>query len=99
MDTTDRWLVDQRPVRTISEDPQRRLDRRTWPATLASVRQLLDEGLDLGPLTILVGENGTGKSTIVEAVAIAYGLSPEGGRPAPGTPLGPPSHRWARRCI
>ena len=28
---------------------------------------------------MLVGENGTGKSTIVEAVAMAFGLSPEGG--------------------
>jgi predicted ATPase len=26
-----------------------------------------------------VGENGSGKSTIVEAIALAYGLSPEGG--------------------
>jgi predicted ATPase len=30
-------------------------------------------------VTFLVGENGSGKSTIVEAVAMAYGLSPEGG--------------------
>ena len=43
------------------------------------VRQLLDEGSDLGPLTVLVGENGSGKSTLVEAVAMRYGLSPEGG--------------------
>lgn len=75
----NRWLVDQRPVRAISESVERRLRRDRWPATLAPVRQLLDEGLDLGGLTILVGENGSGKSTIVEGVAIAYGLSPEGG--------------------
>ena len=30
-------------------------------------------------MTLLVGENGSGKSTIVEAVAVAFGLSPEGG--------------------
>ncbi len=30
-------------------------------------------------MTFLVGENGSGKSTIVEAIAVAYGLSPEGG--------------------
>ena len=30
-------------------------------------------------LTVLVGENGTGKSTIIEAVAMAYGLGAEGG--------------------
>lgn len=51
----------------------------TWPATLTPVAQVLREGLDLGPLTVLVGENGTGKSTLVEAIAIAYGLSSEGG--------------------
>jgi predicted ATPase len=43
------------------------------------VRQVLDAGLDLGPLTVLVGENGSGKSTLVEGIAQAYGLSPEGG--------------------
>ena len=30
-------------------------------------------------MTFLVGENGSGKSTLVEAVATAFGLSPEGG--------------------
>ena len=30
-------------------------------------------------VTFLVGENGSGKSTLVEAVAMAYGLAPEGG--------------------
>src|SRR5918998_4236458 len=67
------------PVRAIREREDGRVDRSTWPATLPAVRQLLDDGLEPGQLTILVGENGTGKSTIVEAVALAYGLSPEGG--------------------
>ncbi|WP_422392021.1 AAA family ATPase [Arthrobacter sp. N1] len=40
---------------------------------------ILDHGLDNGPATALVGENGSGKSTIIEAIALAYGLSPEGG--------------------
>ena len=30
-------------------------------------------------VTILVGENGTGKSTLLEAIAVAYGFNPEGG--------------------
>ena len=50
-----------------------------WPATIPAVAQLLRDGLDLGPATVLVGENGTGKSTLVEAVAMAYGLNAEGG--------------------
>jgi predicted ATPase len=38
------------------------------------------ETLDLGtPVTLLAGDNGTGKSTIVEAIAEAMGFAAEGG--------------------
>lgn len=67
------------PIRRLAEDPINVLDRRRWPAALPPVAQVLDHGLDLTPATILVGENGSGKSTLVEAIALAYGLSPEGG--------------------
>ncbi|KNY29438.1 AAA family ATPase [Pseudobacteroides cellulosolvens] len=30
-------------------------------------------------VTFIVGENGSGKSTILEAIAVAYGFNPEGG--------------------
>ena len=73
------WLRQRHPVRRIAERHDHPLRRDTWPATLPAVRQLLDDGLDLDRLTILVGENGAGKSTIVEGVAMAFGLSPEGG--------------------
>jgi hypothetical protein len=67
------------PIRRLAEDPTNVLDRRQWPAVLPPVAQVLDQGLDLTSATILVGENGSGKSTLVEAIALAYGLSPEGG--------------------
>ncbi|MCZ9881135.1 AAA family ATPase [Arthrobacter sp. B2a2-09] len=67
------------PIRRLAEDPAHVLDRRRWPGILPPVAQVLDQGLDLSPATIFVGENGSGKSTLVEAIAMAYGLSPEGG--------------------
>lgn len=49
-----------------------------YPFSLAAVRHL-----DLLPLhprvTYLVGENGTGKSTLLEAIAVASGFNAEGG--------------------
>ncbi|PZE86586.1 AAA family ATPase [Curtobacterium sp. MCBD17_032] len=60
------------------------MPRDAWPATLPPVRQLLDDGLELGPVTVLVGENGVGKSTLVEAIALAFGMSPEGGSTGSG---------------
>lgn len=32
-----------------------------------------------GPVTFFTGENGTGKSTLMEAIAAAHGFNPEGG--------------------
>lgn len=67
------------PVRRVRASPLATLTPDQWPLTLAPVRQLLEPGLDLGRATILVGENGTGKSTIVEAMAMAFGMPGEGG--------------------
>ncbi|HEY9294029.1 MAG TPA: AAA family ATPase [Microlunatus sp.] len=67
------------PVRRVVEDHSEPLDHNAWPATLPPVRRLLEDGLDLDRVTILVGENGSGKSTLIEAIAMAYGLSSEGG--------------------
>ena len=56
------------------------LDPGTYPAALPAVRHLSKNSLRLErAVTILVGENGTGKSTLLEAVAAAYGFNPEGG--------------------
>lgn len=70
---------DRFPLRRLNEDPVNPLDRRQWPATMPPVAHVLNQGLDLTRATVLVGENGSGKSTLVEAIALAYGLSAEGG--------------------
>lgn len=49
-----------------------------YPYCLSAVKNL--STLEFHPkVTYIVGENGTGKSTILEAIAIAYGFNPEGG--------------------
>jgi predicted ATPase len=88
-----------------------RPDVRNWPASVPAVSQILRSGLELAAgLTILVGENGSGKSTVVELLAEAYGLNPQGGsqlarysardsEPGMGSRLqvirGPYKPRWA----
>ena len=72
--------VARHPVRRIEARAGHELPEHRYPASIPAVAQVLRVGLDLAPgVTFLVGENGSGKSTLVEAAAIAYGLSPEGG--------------------
>ena len=51
-----------------------------WPRTVPAVEQIVTAGLNLPPgITVLVGENGSGKSTVIEMIARAIGVNPEGG--------------------
>ena len=53
----------------------------SYLASLPAVRCLSSMGqlsFD-APVTFFVGENGTGKSTLLEAIAVSYGFNPEGG--------------------
>lgn len=51
-----------------------------YVAGLPVVQLLASEGLEFdAPITIITGENGMGKSTLIEAVAVASRLNPEGG--------------------
>lgn len=53
-------------------------DRSSFPFTVPSIAGT--DSLDLAtPVTFFVGENGSGKSTFLEAIAIAAGINPEGG--------------------
>ena len=91
---------DTRVVRSVVANDHAPGTYDAWPADIPAVEAVLRRGLHLpAGVTLLVGENGSGKSTIVEAVAMAFGLSPDG-----GTPYGhhsshrteSPLHRWLR---
>ena len=73
--------MDRRPVRRLKPDPGApRPPDGEWPVTVPAVAQLLREGLELpAGATVLVGENGSGKSTVLEVLAAALGLNAEGG--------------------
>lgn len=54
---------------------------RTWPWSIPAVNDLVGDGAALNSaVTFLVGENGSGKSTIVEAIAEAWGVDVRGGQ-------------------
>lgn len=67
------YLVSVRLRRELPED--------TYLRRLGPVRYLMEGNvLEFDrPVTFLVGENGIGKSTLLEAVAVACGFNPEGG--------------------
>lgn len=75
MDTRGKGLfVRQVLLRNVTEADE-------YPYTLPVVRHLLELG-ELSfeaPVTFLVGDNGTGKSTLTEAIAVSAGFNPEGG--------------------
>ena len=59
-----------------------RRDEPSWgsgfPFDVPAVAAVGDLALD-APVTLLAGDNGTGKSTLIEAIAEAMGFAAEGG--------------------
>lgn len=54
-----------------------------WPFTVPAIKQMAQVELRfIKPVTFMVGENGSGKSTVIEAIAEAYGLDVRGGHGA-----------------
>lgn len=53
-------------------------NRNAYPFNLPFLRGGLSLNVN-SPVTFFVGENGMGKSTLLEAVAVNYGFNPEGG--------------------
>ncbi len=65
-------------LRTVIFRDDAEPDWDNYPFSIPAVRDL--DGLEFDPkVTFLVGENGSGKSTIIEALAAVLGMNPEGG--------------------
>ena len=59
-------------LRRIWLDPERVPDREAYPFCLPFLRDEFELDFDR-PITIIVGENGTGKSTLLEGIAVLAG--------------------------
>lgn len=57
------------------------VSEESYLSQIPAVQHLMtNKSLSLtSPVTFFVGENGTGKSTLLEAIAVAYGFNAEGG--------------------
>jgi predicted ATPase len=57
------------------------ISKNSYLKKIPAVKYLEEKGsIELSEnITFLVGENGMGKSTLIEAIAVAYGFNPEGG--------------------
>ena len=65
-------------LREISIKRENIENSRSYPFSIPAV-EFLDKLEFNSAVTFLVGENGSGKSTILEAIAISLGFNPEGG--------------------
>lgn len=70
--------VDKPFLRSISLKHEKIEIPDVYPFSIPCVKVL--DRIDFHPdITFLIGENGTGKSTLLEAIAIAWGFNAEGG--------------------
>ncbi len=65
-------------LRRVWLDPSRIADRAAYPFCLPFLRDDFELGFDRA-ITIIVGENGTGKSTLLEGIAVLAGYDEAGG--------------------
>jgi predicted ATPase len=69
-------VIDESFIRSIRLEGG---DSATYPFSIPAVQTIEDIDFTLSPVTFFVGENGSGKSTIVESIAVAAGFNAEGG--------------------
>jgi predicted ATPase len=65
-------------LRRIWLDPSRVVDRKAYPFCLPSLHDDFELSFDRA-ITIIVGENGTGKSTLLDGIAVLAGYDEAGG--------------------
>src|SRR6266566_3377162 len=65
-------------LRRVWLDPSRVSDRDAYPFCLPFLQRGFELAFD-APITIIVGENGTGKSTLLEGIAVLAGYDEAGG--------------------
>src|ERR1700738_3616470 len=65
-------------LRRIWLEPSRIADRAAYPFCLPFLHDDFELSFDR-PITIIVGENGTGKSTLLEGIAVLAGYDEAGG--------------------
>jgi predicted ATPase len=65
-------------LRRVWLDPSRIEDREAYPFCLPFLQDEFELSFDR-PITIIVGENGTGKSTLLEGIAVLAGYDEAGG--------------------
>lgn len=74
----EKFVDDSRFIKKVVLDRDSIPSFEEYPFSIPVVRHL--RTMDLHPkVTFFIGENGTGKSTLLEAIAIVAGLNPEGG--------------------
>src|SRR6186997_3487396 len=67
-------------LKRIWLDPSKIADRGAYPFCLPLLRDDFELSFDRA-ITIIVGENGTGKSTLLEGIAVLSGFDEAGGGP------------------
>lgn len=67
------------PIKEITLTPPPGAHTDVWPYNVPSVRFLAKHDLQLSQVTVIVGENGAGKSVLIESIAEAFGFPLGGG--------------------
>ena len=65
------------PIQSVSID-WNKIDECSYLRGIEAIKGLEELSFNKN-ITIFVGENGSGKSTMLEAIAVSYGFNPEGG--------------------